>query len=143
MGGFFNCEEFQQFPVGEDLVADVFTFFVPFKLTVRFGLKAFDSTILNEACKTIIEVASDNCAKVIGPIGLPIKRRIYCVLRSPHVNKDARDHFEIRTHKRFIDFEYGSVEAFLGVLENFRRTELPAGIDLTIDFFYDAYNFIY
>ena len=75
---------------------------------LRIALKAYNSKILDESCAKIINVLNTTSVKIIGPIPLPTKRRIYCVLRSPHVNKDAREHFEIRTHKRLIDLYYPS-----------------------------------
>ena len=70
---------------------------------LRIALKAYESKLLDDSCQQIINVVNKEETKVVGPIPLPTKRRIYCVLRSPHVNKDAREHFEIRTHKRIID----------------------------------------
>ena len=95
---------------------------------LRIGLKAYDSTILDESCNKIIEVVSNSDTKVVGPIPLPTKRRIYCVLRSPHVNKDAREHFEIRTHKRLIDLYSPSEQT----MDNLRNIDLSAGDDVEI-----------
>jgi small subunit ribosomal protein S10 len=67
----------------------------------------------------------------VGPIPLPTKRRIYCVLRSPHVNKDAREHFEIRTHKRLIDLYSPSEQT----MDNLRNIDLSAGVDVEIKSF--------
>ena len=66
--------------------------------------------------------------QAVGPIPLPTKRRIYCVLRSPHVNKDSREHFEIRTHKRLIDVYSPSEQT----MENLRNLDLAAGVDVEI-----------
>jgi small subunit ribosomal protein S10 len=98
---------------------------------LRIGLKAYDSTILDESCNKIIEVVSNSDTKVVGPIPLPTKRRIYCVLRSPHVNKDAREHFEIRTHKRLIDLYSPSEQT----MDNLRNIDLSAGVDVEIKSF--------
>ena len=95
---------------------------------LRIGLKAYDSTILDESCNKIIEVVSNSDTKVVGPIPLPTKRRIYCVLRSPHVNKDAREHFEIRTHKRIIDVYKPSDNT----LDNLRNLDISAGVDVEV-----------
>lgn len=70
---------------------------------IRIKLESFDSTILDISCKKIIEKIDLKNIKIIGPISLPIKKRIYCVLRSPHVNKDSREHFEIRIHSRILE----------------------------------------
>ena len=95
---------------------------------LRIGLKAYDSTILDESCTKIIDVVNNSGTKVVGPIPLPTKRRIYCVLRSPHVNKDAREHFEIRTHKRLIDLYSPSEQT----MDNLRNIDLSAGVDVEI-----------
>ena len=98
---------------------------------LRIGLKAYDSGILDESCNKIIDVVNNSGTRVIGPIPLPTKRRIYCVLRSPHVNKDAREHFEIRTHKRLIDLYSPSEQT----MDNLRNIDLSAGVDVEIKSF--------
>jgi small subunit ribosomal protein S10 len=98
---------------------------------LRIGLKAYDSTILDESCTKIIDVVNNSGTKVVGPIPLPTKRRIYCVLRSPHVNKDAREHFEIRTHKRLIDLYSPSEQT----MDNLRNIDLSASVDVEIKSF--------
>jgi small subunit ribosomal protein S10 len=95
---------------------------------LRIGLKAYNSNILDESCGKILNILSTSDTRVIGPIPLPTKRRIYCVLRSPHVNKDAREHFEIRTHKRLIDVYSPSEQA----MDNLRKLDLSAGVDVEI-----------
>ena len=83
---------------------------------LRIGLKAYDSTLLDESCNKIIEVVNTNGKQAVGPIPLPTKRRIYCVLRSPHVNKDSREHFEIRTHKRVLEVSSDSQASIVDLL---------------------------
>ena len=95
---------------------------------LRIALKAYESKLLDDSCQQIIDVVNKEETKVVGPIPLPTKRRIYCVLRSPHVNKDAREHFEIRTHKRIIDV-YSPSET---TMENLRNLNLSAGVDVEI-----------
>jgi small subunit ribosomal protein S10 len=95
---------------------------------LRIALKAYETSLLNESCTQILEAVENGGTKAIGPIPLPTKRRLYCVLRSPHVNKDAREHFEIRTHKKIIDI-YKPTEA---VMENLRKLDLSAGVDIEI-----------
>jgi small subunit ribosomal protein S10 len=95
---------------------------------LRIGLKAYDSKILDESCHKIIDVVNVSGTQAVGPIPLPTKRRIYCVLRSPHVNKDSREHFEIRTHKRLIDIFSPSEQT----MENLRNLDLSAGVDVEI-----------
>jgi small subunit ribosomal protein S10 len=73
------------------------------KEKIRIKLESFDSKLINISCKEIIEKIQLTGAKIVGPIPLPIKKRIYCVLRSPHVNKDSREHFEIKKYSRLID----------------------------------------
>lgn len=98
---------------------------------LRIGLKAYNSTILDESCAKIINVINNSDTKVVGPIPLPTKRRIYCVLRSPHVNKDSREHFEIRTHKRLIDLYSPSEQT----MDSLRNIDLSAGVDVEIKSF--------
>jgi len=83
---------------------------------------------LDEACAKIIKVVQESGSQIIGPVPLPTKRRIYCVLRSPHVNKDAREHFEIRTHKRIIDIFLPSEET----INKLKNLDLSAGLDIEI-----------
>jgi|TARA_B110000971_G_scaffold198516_1_gene215178 small subunit ribosomal protein S10 len=66
--------------------------------------------------------------KIVGPIPLPTKKRIYCVLRSPHVNKDAREHFEIRIHTRFLDIYPSTMDTAHSLI----NINLPSGITTTI-----------
>ena len=95
---------------------------------LRIGLKAYDSTILDESCTKIIDVVNNSGTKVVGPIPLPTKRRIYCVLRSPHVNKDSREHFEIRVHKRLIDIYPSQADSAQSIL----KINLPSGVSTKI-----------
>ena len=95
---------------------------------LRIALKAYESKLLDDSCQQIIDIVNKEETKVVGPIPLPTKRRIYCVLRSPHVNKDAREHFEIRTHKRIIDI-YNPTSDFL---KNLRTLDISAGVDVEV-----------
>jgi small subunit ribosomal protein S10 len=91
---------------------------------IRIELKSFDSKLINQSCTQILENIKQTNSSVFGPIGLPTKKRIYCVLRSPHVNKDSREHFEIRTYKRILD-----VSPFtLDTVNLLRNLDLPSGI---------------
>ena len=98
---------------------------------LRIALKAYEAKSLDNSCRQIIEVVDTEQNKVVGPVPLPTKRRIYCVLRSPHVNKDAREHFEIRTHKRIIDIYSPTYE----VLQNLRTLDISAGVDVEVKSF--------
>lgn len=95
---------------------------------IRIKLKAFEHRILDKAVKDIVNTAKRTGAQVIGPIPLPTRIEKYAVLRSPHVNKRAREQFEIRTHKRLIDiFEHNpqTIDALM-------KLELSAGVDVEI-----------
>ena len=100
----------------------------PKKQRIRIRLKAFDHHLLDQSTKQIVETAKRTDAKVAGPIPLPTKRRIYCVLRSPHVDKKSREHFEMRTHKRIIDI-YDPTQQ---TTEELSRLDLPAGVDIEV-----------
>lgn len=95
---------------------------------LRIGLKAYESNLLDDSCRMVMDAIQASETKAVGPIPLPTKRRIYCVLRSPHVNKDSREHFEIRTHKRIIDVYDPSEKT----MENLRGLDLSAGVDVEI-----------
>ena len=97
-------------------------------IKTRVKLEAFDTKLLTEACKSLIEGISSINGIAKGPIPLPTKKRIYCVLRSPHVDKKSREHFEIRTHKRLIDVYSPSEQT----MENLRNLDLSAGVDVEI-----------
>ena len=95
---------------------------------IRVCLKAYDHRLIDLSAKKIVETAQRTDAKVAGPIPLPTKRRVYCVLRSPHVDKKSREHFEIRTHKRIID----SLDPTQQTTEELSRMDLPAGVDIEV-----------
>ena len=92
----------------------------------RVCLKAYDHKLIDVSAEKIVETAKRTDAQVAGPIPLPTKRRIYCVLRSPHVDKKSREHFEMRTHKRIIDI----YEPTQQTMDELRRLDLPAGVDI-------------
>jgi small subunit ribosomal protein S10 len=98
---------------------------------LRISLKAYESKLLDNSCTKIIEAVKASGIEAIGPIPLPTKIRRYCVLTSPHVNKDAREHFEIRTHKRIIDICKPSNDT----LENLRNLDISAGVDVEVKSF--------
>nr|YP_009244804.1 ribosomal protein S10 [Pyropia pulchra]AMK97046.1 ribosomal protein S10 [Pyropia pulchra] len=95
---------------------------------IRIKLKAYNSTILNTSCDKIVDTASRTNAIAVGPIPLPTKRRIYCVLRSPHVDKDSREHFEIRSHRRIIDIHQPSSQT----IDALMKLNLPSGVDIEV-----------
>ena len=96
------------------------------KNRIRVCLKSYDHKLIDVSAEKIVETAKRTDAKVAGPIPLPTKRRIYCVLRSPHVDKKSREHFEMRTHKRIIDI----YEPTQQTMDELRRLDLPAGVDI-------------
>nr|QCI06043.1 ribosomal protein S10 [Delesseria sanguinea] len=95
---------------------------------IRIKLKTYDYNLLKISCKSILETIQRTQAKIIGPIPLPTKRRIYCVLRSPHVDKDSREHFEIRIHSRLININEPSSQT----IDALMKLNIPAGVDLEI-----------
>ncbi len=95
---------------------------------IRIKLKAYDHEVIDRSAKKIMEAVESSGAKVSGPIPLPNKKNVYCVIRSPHVNKDSREHFEIRIHKRLIDI----VEPTPKTVDLLMRLSLPAGVGIEI-----------
>jgi small subunit ribosomal protein S10 len=75
---------------------------------IRIRLESFNHELLKTSCQKIIDITQINDVDKVGVVSLPTNKRIYCVLRSPHVNKDSREHFEIRIHKRILEIYYDS-----------------------------------
>ena len=98
------------------------------KQKIRIKLKAFDHRILDQSAEQIVEAAEQTGARVAGPIPLPTRIKKFCVIRSPHVDKDSREQFEIRTHKRLIDI----LEPTSKTIDALTRLNLPAGVDIEI-----------
>lgn len=95
---------------------------------IRIRLKAFDHRLIDQSTAEIVETAKRTGAQVRGPIPLPTRKERYTVLISPHVNKDARDQYEMRTHKRLIDI----VETTDKTVDALMRLDLAAGVDVQI-----------
>ena len=95
---------------------------------IRIRLKAYDHQLIDQAAEKIVETAKRSGASVSGPIPLPTKREIVTILRSPHVNKDSREQFERRTHKRLIDVVKPSAKT----VEALQSLDLPAGVEIEI-----------
>ncbi|MCG7532228.1 30S ribosomal protein S10 [Psychrobium sp. MM17-31] len=95
---------------------------------IRIRLKAFDHKLIDQSTGEIVETAKRTGAQVRGPIPLPTRKERFTVLISPHVNKDARDQYEIRTHKRLIDI----VEPTEKTVDALMRLDLAAGVDVQI-----------
>ncbi len=95
---------------------------------IRIRLKAFDHRLIDRSAREIVETAKRTGAQVRGPIPLPTKYERYTVLISPHVNKDARDQYEIRTHKRLLDI----VDPTDKTVDALMKLDLAAGVDVQI-----------
>jgi small subunit ribosomal protein S10 len=95
---------------------------------IRIRLKAYDHTLLDQSATKIVETAESTGAKVAGPVPLPTRIERYTVMRSPFVDKDSQEHFEIRTHKRLIDVLEPSQKTISALM----RLNLPAGVDIEI-----------
>jgi small subunit ribosomal protein S10 len=95
---------------------------------IRIRLKAFDHALIDQSAKEIVETAKRTGAQVKGPIPLPTRIERFTILVSPHVNKDARDQYEIRTHKRMMDI----VEPTDKTVDALMKLELPTGVDVQI-----------
>jgi small subunit ribosomal protein S10 len=95
---------------------------------IRVKIRAYDSKIIDQSCRTIIESAQRTGARVQGPIPLPTERNRYTVLRSTFIHKNARDQYEIRTHKRLIDIYNTSAKT----IDELSHLNLPAGVDVEI-----------
>jgi small subunit ribosomal protein S10 len=95
---------------------------------IRIRLKAYDHEVIDQSTKKIVETVVRTGAQVRGPVPLPTEKHRYTVIRSPHVNKDSREHFEMRIHKRLIDI----VEPAGKTIESLQRLDLPAGVDIEI-----------
>lgn len=98
------------------------------KQKIRIRLKAYDHKILDSSAEKIVETAKKTGAKVSGPVPLPTEKNIFTILRSPHVNKDSREQFEMRTHKRLIDI----LDPTPGTVDSLMRIDLPSGVDIEI-----------
>ncbi|KAL2455501.1 30S ribosomal protein S10 [Forsythia ovata] len=98
------------------------------KQKIRIKLRSYWVPLIEDSCKQIMDAARTTSAKTMGPVPLPTKKRIYCVLKSPHVHKDARFHFEIRTHQRLIDILYPTAQT----IDSLMQLDLPAGVDVEV-----------
>lgn len=95
---------------------------------IRIKIKSYDRHLLMHSCQNILDTAKRTSTKFIGPIPLPTKRKIYCVLRSPHVDKDSREHFEVRSHSKIIDI----IEPSSTTIDSLMKLNIPAGIDIEV-----------
>jgi small subunit ribosomal protein S10 len=95
---------------------------------IRIRLKAFDHRLIDKSAREIVDTAKRTGAHVVGPIPLPTKMERFTVLVSPHVNKDARDQYELRTHKRLMDI----VDPTDKTVDALMKLDLAAGVDVQI-----------
>jgi small subunit ribosomal protein S10 len=95
---------------------------------IRIRLKSYDHRLLDKSAEQIVDTAKRTGASVLGPVPLPTRKRVYCVLRSPHVDKKSREHFEIRIHKRLIDIN----DPTPTTADALMRLDLPAGVDIEV-----------
>jgi len=96
--------------------------------SIRIRLKAFDHDIIDKSTRMIVETVLRTNAKIRGPIPLPTDKHRLTVIRGTHIDKDSREHFEMRIHKRLIDI----VEPNSKTIDSLQRIELPAGVDIEI-----------
>ena len=92
---------------------------------IRVRLESFDHELLVSSCQKIISMLQNTPLNSLGVVTLPTKRRIYCVLRSPHVDKDSREHFEIRVHKRILEIYY---DPELPIFDLLSKADLSSGV---------------
>ena len=95
---------------------------------IRIRLKAFDHRILDQSAVRIVDTARRTGAKVAGPVPLPTEINRFCVIRSPHIDKESMEHFEMRTHKRLIDI----IEPSPRTIDALMKVDLPGGVDIEI-----------
>lgn len=98
------------------------------KQKIRVKLRSYNTSLIVNSCCQIIDAISKTDAKIVGPITLPTRRKIYCILRSPHVDKDSREHLEIRTHARIIDIYTSSSHT----IDSLMKLNIPSGVDIEV-----------
>ena len=95
---------------------------------IRIRLKAYDHEVIDQSTKKIVETVNRTQAEIRGPVPLPTEKHRFTVIRSPHKDKDSREHFEMRIHKRLIDI----IEPSPKTVDSLQRLDLPAGVDIEI-----------
>ena len=95
---------------------------------IRIRLKGYDHTLVDLSARSSVDTAQRSGATVSGPVPLPTEKNVYCVIRGPFKDKDSREHFEIRTHKRLIDIHQPTPKT----VDSLMRLDLPAGVDIEI-----------
>ena len=89
---------------------------------------AYEHRLLDQSATQIVEAAERTGAAVVGPIPMPTKIKRVCVIRSPHVDKDSREHFELRVHKRLVDI----LEPNANTIDSLTKLQMPAGVEISI-----------
>ena len=100
------------------------------KQKIRIRLKAYDHRLLDQSARRIVEAAERTGATIVGPVPLPTRYERFTVRRSPFIDKNSHEHFEIRTHKRLIDV----LDPDSKTIDTLMRLNLPAGVDIEIKF---------
>ena len=95
---------------------------------IRIRLKSYDHELIERSAQSIVETAQRSGATISGPVPLPTEKNVYCVIKSPFKDKDSREHFEVRTHKRLIDIHSPTPKT----VDSLMRMDLPAGVDIEI-----------
>ena len=95
---------------------------------LRIILTAYEHRLLDQSTAQIVEAAERTGAAVVGPVPLPTRIKRFCVIRSPHVDKDSREHFELRVHKRLVDI----LEPNAKTIDSLTRLPMPAGVEISI-----------
>ncbi len=101
---------------------------MPVAQKIRIKLKSFDHKVLDQSAEKIVGVVRKSGARVSGPVPLPTNFNRFCVIRSPHIDKESMEHFEIRTHRRLIDI----LEPTQKTVDELMHLDLPAGVDIEI-----------
>ena len=95
---------------------------------IRIVLKSYEHRLLDQSSVQIVEAAERTGASVVGPVPMPTRIRRFCVIRSPHIDKDSREHFELRTHKRLVDI----LDPTPKTIDALTQLQMPAGVDISI-----------
>ncbi|HBR10517.1 30S ribosomal protein S10 [Candidatus Bipolaricaulota bacterium] len=95
---------------------------------IRIKVRGYDHSLVDNAVRKVVTATSETRAQIVGPIPLPTEKRIYTVLRSPHIDKRSMEHFERRVHTRLIDIKEPTSETINALMD----IELPTGIDIAI-----------
>ena len=95
---------------------------------IRIRLKSYDHQTLDKSARDIVDTVQRSGATITGPVPLPTEKNVYCVIKSPFKDKDSREHFEMRTHKRLIDIHQPTPKT----VDSLMRLDVPAGVDIEI-----------